>query len=104
LLPDGRLLLVNRRVGWLGRIAASLTVADLAGLRGGAIIEGREIAVLAWPLAVDNMEAVSVTVEGGRTIVRLASDDNFMALQRTLLLEFALDEEAAPSPAGAEAK
>jgi hypothetical protein len=36
------------------------------------------------------MEALSVTVENGRTIVWMASDDNFGPLQKTLLLKFAL--------------
>ena len=52
----------------------------------------REIARLQPPLTIDNMEGVSVTVENGRTIVWLASDDNFFPLQRTLLLKFALME------------
>jgi hypothetical protein len=38
------------------------------------------------------MEGVSTTVENGRTIVWLVSDDNFSPLQRTLLLKFALVE------------
>ena len=53
---------------------------------------GREIARLAPPLTIDNMEGVSVTVENGRNIVWLVSDDNFFPLQRTLLLKFALVE------------
>lgn len=92
LLPDGRLLILNRRFSWLGGISARLVVARTDRLRAGAIVEGREIAALAAPLIVDNMEALAVTRERGRTIVRLASDDNFMALQQTLLLEFALEE------------
>ena len=43
------------------------------------------------PVTVDNMEALDVTREGGKTIVWVASDDNLNALQRTLLLKFALD-------------
>jgi hypothetical protein len=39
----------------------------------------------------DNLEALSVTQEGGRTILWLASDDNYNPLQRTLLMKFALD-------------
>ena len=42
------------------------------------------------PAAIDNMEALSVTRERGRTILWIASDDNFSPLQRTLLLKFAL--------------
>lgn len=91
ILPDGRLLLLNRMVRWLEGPTAKLVVADPAGIGEGATIAGQEIATLRLPLTVDNMEALSVTVEGGRTIVRIASDDNFMSIQRTLLLEFALD-------------
>ncbi len=92
LLPDGRLLILNRRFDWLGGFSARLAIAETAALRAGATVEAHEIAALASPLSVDNMEALSVAQEQGRTIVRLASDDNFMALQRTLLLEFALEE------------
>ncbi len=92
LLPDGRLLLLNRRFAVLEGMSAVLTVAETRGLRAGATIEGREVAALRAPLTVDNMEALSVTVENGRTIVWIASDDNFFPLQRTLLLKFELIE------------
>jgi hypothetical protein len=88
-LPDGRLLILNRRFSLLDGASARLVIAESAGLNAGATIAGREIAELRAPLAVDNMEALSVVREGGRTIVRIASDDNFMGAQRTLLLEFA---------------
>ena len=93
LLPDGRLLILNRRAQLLDW-AASLVLADLPARLSGATIAGREIALLREPLTVDNMEALSVARENGRTIVRIASDDNFMPIQRTLLLEFALQERA----------
>lgn len=92
LLPDGRLLLLNRRFAWLEGFSAVVTVADTRALREGATIEGRELAVLRQPASVDNMEALSVTREHGRTIVWIASDDNFIPLQRTLLLKFELVE------------
>ncbi len=93
-LPDGRLLILNRQLEWWGGAAAILVLAELPEPRPAAEIVARPIATLRAPLTVDNMEALSVTREGGRTIVRLASDDNFMALQRSLLLEFALEEPA----------
>jgi hypothetical protein len=89
LLPDGRLLLLNRRVTLFEGWSAKLTVAE-PSLRPGSIIEGREIAVLARPITSDNMEALSVSREDGRTILWIASDDNYSPLQRTLLLKFAL--------------
>ena len=90
LLPDGRLLLLNRRVSLFGGMSAKLVVAPLPKPVRGAMIEGEEIAGLARPLTIDNMEALSIGREGGRTIVWLASDDNFNPLQRTLLLKFAI--------------
>lgn len=90
LLPDGRLLLLNRRVSLFGGMSAKLVVADLPRPAEGAMIAGEEIAELGRPLTIDNMEALSVGREGGRTIVWLASDDNFNPLQRTLLLKFAI--------------
>jgi hypothetical protein len=91
-LPDGRLLVLNRGFGLLAGFSAMLTIVDPAGLREGAILEGREAAIFAPPLTADNMEALSVTVENGRTIVWIASDDNFFPFQRTLLMKFALVE------------
>lgn len=91
-LPDGRILVVNRRFRLLEGMSAVLVVVDPAGMEDGATLEGREIARLAPPLIVDNMEALSVTREGGRNIVWMASDDNFSPLQRTLLLKFELVE------------
>lgn len=87
LLPDGRLLYLNRRFSFTDGISAKLTVGPPP--RAGAVLEGAEIAHLEPPLVVDNMEALSITRENGRTILWLASDDNFNPLQRTLLLKFA---------------
>jgi hypothetical protein len=89
-LPDGRLLFLNRRVGLADGVSAKLTLADAASVAAGKALWGQEIAHLQAPLAVDNMEALSVTRENGRIIVWLASDDNFIPLQRTLLLKFEL--------------
>ena len=98
-LPDGRLLVLFRRFDWRTGFSARLALADTGALGAGATIEPRLLARLEPPLAVDNMEALSVAREGGRTIVRIASDDNFMRWQRTLLLEFELaQDEPARAP------
>ena len=92
-LPDGRLLFLNRRHSLWEGLSAVLTIAELSELEPGTAIAGREVATLRSPLTTDNMEALSVTREGGRTILWIASDDNFNPfLQQTLLLKFALVE------------
>ena len=89
-LPDGRILILNRRFASL-RFSAKLVVADLRTLPPRGVIEGQEVATLEAPLVIDNMEGLAVTQEQGRTIVWLVSDDDFMRLfRRTLLLKFEL--------------
>ncbi|MEA3064030.1 MAG: hypothetical protein QOJ27_465 [Sphingomonadales bacterium] len=91
LLPDGRLALLHRRVGLFEGFTAKLTLARLPAAAEGALIAGEEAATFDGPVTRDNFEALSVTRENGRTILWIASDDNYNALQRTLLLKFALD-------------
>lgn len=91
LLPNGRLLLVSRVVSLGGSWSAKLLTADLPR-QAGEVIQTHEVATLAAPLTRDNMEALAVTREEGKTILWMASDDNLFSLQRTLLLKFELVE------------
>lgn len=91
-LPDGRLLVLHRKVSLRTGVSAMLAIFDPASIRANRIVTAREIARLHNPLVIDNMEALAVTRESGRTIVWIASDDNFWWLQQTLLLKFALRE------------
>jgi hypothetical protein len=91
-LPDGDLVVLERRFTWLGGPAARLVVIDAAQIRPGAVLEGREIAEFRAPFTVDNMEGIAARRgPDGETLIYLLSDDNFNALQRTLLLMFALE-------------
>jgi hypothetical protein len=99
-LPDGRLLFLNRRFGLLEGFTAKLTLSDRPALSAGAVLGGREIAHFAPPVTTDNYEALSIGTERGRTILWIASDDNFLELERTLLMKFALDEAVTPAEAG----
>lgn len=94
-LPDGRLLILHRRLSATQGFVTLLAVADIAGLEEGAVLESKVIARLEPPLTVDNMEGIAVAREDGRTVVWLISDDNFIIFQRTLLMKFALDENDA---------
>lgn len=90
-LPDGRLLFLNRRFGLSEGFTAKLTMSERTAPAAGTVLSGREIAHFAPPVATDNYEAMSVGQERGRTILWIASDDNFIELERTLLMKFALD-------------
>ncbi len=90
-LPDGGLLFLNRRVGLPEGFSAKLTLAARPQLRAGALLEGVELAHFAPPVTTDNYEALSVGQEGGRTILWIASDDNFIELERTLLMKFRIN-------------
>lgn len=79
------LLVLNRRFSPASGAAAAVLRWRL-GPDGGTA----ELARLAAPLTVDNMEGIALTRTGGRTFVWLVSDDNFNRVQRTLLLKFEL--------------
>ena len=91
-LPDGRLLLLNRRISLLDGIMVKLTVVDRPDFREGAVLEARELAHFQPPVTTDNYEALSIVQEKAGAILWIASDDNLMGIQRTLLMKFALED------------
>lgn len=93
-LPDGRLLVLNRRFQLPFHLSAKLVIVARGEVRPGRQAIGHEIATLAAPLTSDNYEGVAVTREAGATIVWLVSDDNQLWLERTLLMKFKLDPNA----------
>ncbi|MFQ3666387.1 MAG: esterase-like activity of phytase family protein [Sphingomonadaceae bacterium] len=84
-LEPGLHILVARRFSLMRGVAARVSLFRL-GADGRAQLD--ELARLAPPLAVDNMEGIAARREGGRNVIYLVSDDNFNPLQRTLLLKF----------------
>jgi len=90
LLPDGRLLVLNRDFSIVEGVSVIVSIVSLDALTAGTILEGEIIARLDPPVTIDNMEALAIDEQDGRTIVWMASDDNFNPLQRTLLLQFEL--------------
>ncbi|MBC9034764.1 esterase-like activity of phytase family protein [Sphingomonas sp. JC676] len=90
-LPDGRLLVVNRRITLRDLFTAKLTVVDIRGAKAGTVLRGAEIATFAAPVQHDNFEALAITRESGTTILWIASDDNNEWWQQSLLLKFRLD-------------
>jgi hypothetical protein len=89
-LPDGELLLLERRFSLLGGLAARIRRIPAKAVRAGARIDGPVIFQTGGSDQVDNMEGMALHQERGETVVTLISDDNFRTFQRTLLLEFTL--------------
>ena len=90
-LPDGRLLVLNRRFALTSLFSAKLVLLPPLGEKPRGVLQGPTIAQLQSPVIADNFEGLSVSVENGKPIIWVISDDNFMRWQRTLLLKFALD-------------
>lgn len=91
-LPDGRLIVLNRRVGFPIGFSAKIALLDPAVVRTSDIVEAKVITTLAAPLLIDNMEGIAVSVDDKATLIWLISDDNFSVFQRTLLMKFRLSE------------
>lgn len=90
-LPDGRVLVLNRRFSVPGLFTARLTLIDPRAIRPGAVLRGIQIAELASPLLHDNYEALAITREGKNTILWVASDDNQQFWEWSLLLKFRVE-------------
>ena len=83
------MLLLERSVSLFGGFAARLSVIPAASIAPGARLSGEELAVIRSPLPVDNFEAVAArAAPDGSVLIYLLSDDNFNAMERTLLLQF----------------
>lgn len=94
-LPDGNVLLLERRFTYSGGPAARISLLRADTLRPNAILRSETLAELALPMNVDNFEGLAVRPDGaGGWDLFLLSDDNFNPIQRTLLLQFHLPKHA----------
>jgi hypothetical protein len=94
-LPNGDFVLLERR--WRPPFSLSVRIRRLAAadIRPGARIDGPTLMEASLSQQIDNFEGISAhRAPDGRTVLTLVSDDNFSALQRTLLMQFALGPEA----------
>lgn len=93
-LPDGRLVALHRRFSVAEGVSAVVGLIDTSTVRAKAVVRPQVIATLKPPFPTDNMEGIAVDREGTRTILWIISDDNYLALQRSLLLKFEFSEPA----------
>ncbi len=92
-LPDGSLLLLERRFRWTEGVKMQLRLIAASQIEPGRVAIGRMLLTADDRHEIDNMEGLSAHRNAdGTTILTLISDDNFnRVLQRTVLLRFALD-------------
>jgi len=93
-LPDGRVLVLLRRLVWPmpPRFAGALAIADPARIVPGQVWRARPVAWLASSLPIDNFEGMAIEPRpDGRIDVWLIADDNSAVTQRTLLWKLAVD-------------
>ena len=93
-LPSGELLLLERRASLFRGFGARIRRIAASAVYPDATVDGPVIFEADSGHQIDNMEGLSVhRDDAGETIVSMISDDNFSALQRTVLVEFALAAE-----------
>ncbi|HEY7229620.1 MAG TPA: esterase-like activity of phytase family protein [Pseudolabrys sp.] len=91
LLSQDELLLLERRYSPARGIAVRIRRVPLAGIKEGALVDGRSMFEADLAYQIDNMEGIGVHRNStGETIVTLVSDDNFSIIQRNLLLQFSI--------------
>lgn len=90
-LPDGDLVLLERRFNVGDGVAMRLRRIDDADIGEGATVDGPILLEADLRHQIDNMEGLSITQDpDGVPRLTIVSDDNHSLLQRNLLIEFRL--------------
>lgn len=98
-LPDGDLLLLERRFSVLSGVAMRLRRIAGRTIRPGGVADGPALLEADMGHQIDNMEGLEVWRRAdGALMVSLISDDNHSILQRNLYLEFRLAGHQAGGP------
>ena len=99
-LPDGDLLVLERRFTLTGGIGMRLRRIAAADIAPEATVDGPALIEADMRYQIDNMEGLAVRPgQGGETLIAIVSDNNHNILQRTILLYFTLLTDAADAPA-----
>jgi hypothetical protein len=92
-LPDGSFVVLERAFDPLRGVRCRVLRFPMGAVTPGGTARPEELARLAAPYAVDNLEGISVTAgPRGETLLWILSDDNFNPLQRNMLLLFELEK------------
>jgi hypothetical protein len=110
-LPDGRVLVLMRRVVWPmpPRFGGAIVIGDPLAIREGREWPVRTLATWSGGLPIDNFEGIAIEPQGEREgneplTIWIISDDNRAALQRAVLWKLRLDPADLPPPISKERK
>ncbi|MEJ0074282.1 MAG: esterase-like activity of phytase family protein [Alphaproteobacteria bacterium] len=92
LTPKGDLLILERSFSRLRGVGMRIRRVPLTSMQPGATVDGPALIEADLGYQIDNMEGLSVHRDAGALVLTLISDDNFSIIQRTLLLQFTLEE------------
>jgi hypothetical protein len=88
-LPDGDLVLLERRFNVRDGVAMRLRRIDDADISAHATVDGEILLEADMRFQIDNMEGLAITEDAdGVPRLTIVSDDNHSILQRNLLIEF----------------
>ena len=88
---DDTVYVLERRLSLLGGLSARVVALPAAMIVPGARLVGRELGVLGPPAISDNFEGIAARRgPNGEILLYLVTDDNYTALLRTVLLQFAI--------------
>lgn len=91
--PKGDLLILERSFSRLRGVGMRIRRVPLTSIQPGTTIDGPALFEADMNYQIDNMEGLSVHLASdGALVLTLISDDNFSIIQRTLLLQFTLEE------------
>ena len=93
-LPNGDLLLLERRFRLSDGVGMRIRRIDGTKIRPGAVVDGEVLVDVDLSHQIDNMEGLDVAKMADDDIrIIVVSDDNHSILQRNLMLEFRLPQE-----------
>jgi hypothetical protein len=87
---DDTIYVLERRLSLSG-LLARVVVLDVAEIMPGARLVGRELGVIGPPAISENFEGIAARrAPDGGVLLYLLADDNFLALLRSLILQFSV--------------
>jgi hypothetical protein len=91
--PNGDLLVLERSFSRFKGVGMRIRRVPLTSIVPGATVDGPALFEADMNYQIDNMEGLAVhRGAGGELVLTLISDDNFSIIQRTILLQFTLEQ------------